>query len=225
MIESKTKKSVAIMMITYLVMFYGLWTVYALVISPYLDEFPTIIRVISKNLSKLLLWTLPVVIQLKYIYKNNLLDYLKLDKNISKGFIYGAIFGALITLYIMYRKVMISGGLSFNLLFDINAWIGAVLLVGFTEEVVFRGFILQKFEEIMNFKMANIITSILFVFIHFPRWIQEGNFSSYTFIINSALFLIIFSYTLGVMLKKTGSLWSCIIFHAANNFAMFAFNL
>uniref|UniRef100_UPI00403F8EAF CPBP family glutamic-type intramembrane protease n=1 Tax=Niallia sp. XMNu-256 TaxID=3082444 RepID=UPI00403F8EAF len=46
-----------------------------------------------------------------------------------------------------------------------NEWLNTILLVGVTEEIVFRGFLLRKLMGSFKFWVANTITSLLFVFI------------------------------------------------------------
>jgi len=120
------------------------------------------------------------------------------------------------------HQILFSGEFNFNPFFGLESWIGGVLLIGFTEEIVFRGFLLQKFEEIMDSKYANLLTAVLFLLIHFPKWYMQGNLFVAEFMVNSVLFMLLFSVLMAVLLKKTNSLWTCILIHSANNFAMFA---
>jgi len=124
--------------------------------------------------------------------------------------------------YISVTRFLFSGEFNFNPFFGLESWIGGVLLIGFTEEIVFRGFLLQKFEEIMDSKYANLLTAVLFLLIHFPKWYMQGNLFVAEFMVNSVLFMLLFSVLMAVLLKKTNSLWTCILIHSANNFAMFA---
>lgn len=224
MVELNKKLNTIKLLVIYLILFYMSWTIYAVFLSPLLDKVPLGYSLLGKNLIKLGCWTITVVLIIRFLFKQKPLSYLKLDKDILKGLLYGTLSGAVIILYIALRKHLIEGNVHFDPFFDLKAWVGGVLLIGVTEEVVFRGFILQKLEVIMRFKYANATTSILFVLIHFPRWYNEGSLFSAGFMMNSILFLLLFSYIQGVMFKKTGSLWACFIFHSANNFAMFALN-
>lgn len=223
MLDTSKKKKTLYMMIIYLIPFYIVWFLYTVFLAPVLDRMPLAIEVFISNLCKIICWTFPVILLLMSVFKRNPIRYLKLDKNVLKGIVAGAVSGGIIIVSILLRRIAFSGDVHINFLFGINTWLGGVLLIGITEEVVFRGYILQKFKEIVSFNRANAITSVLFVIIHFPKWFVDGDLFSYKFFVNSALFLLIFSYMQGVMLKKTGSIWSCFIFHAANNFAMFAF--
>jgi membrane protease YdiL (CAAX protease family) len=47
-------------------------------------------------------------------------------------------------------------------------------LIGFIEEVPFRGFILQKLEERIGHALAIMTSSMLFPAIHLPAWISRN---------------------------------------------------
>jgi len=52
--------------------------------------------------------------------------------------------------------------------------IGAVLFVGITEEIVFRGFLLNTFLTRMKMEYAIALDAVLFTLIHYPIWIYNG---------------------------------------------------
>jgi membrane protease YdiL (CAAX protease family) len=53
-----------------------------------------------------------------------------------------------------------------------NSPLGTSIGVGFFEEIPFRGYILQKLAIRMNFWLANMLTSLLFVGVHLPGWLS-----------------------------------------------------
>ncbi|MDE6780102.1 MAG: CPBP family intramembrane metalloprotease [Ruminococcus sp.] len=61
--------------------------------------------------------------------------------------------------------------------------------VGISEEMVFRGFLLNSVLNEKNKYTAVIINSLLFLAIHFPVWIRKGVFLTY--ITNGAFLQII----------------------------------
>ena len=223
MVDLRKKRKTSIIMALYLVTFYIVWFLYTVFLDPILDNSPIVVGVIGSNLCKILFWTFPVILMLSYVFKHDPIKYLKINNNVFKGLMYGISVGALLVLTIILRKAAIPGDLRVNFLFDVNVWIGGVLLIGVTEEIVFRGYILQKFKEVMGFGRANVITSVLFVLIHLPKYFVEGKLFSMGFMTNSVFFLLTFSYVQGILFKRTDSIWPCFIFHSANNFAMFAF--
>jgi len=58
--------------------------------------------------------------------------------------------------------------------FEPTSLIGAVVFVGITEEIVFRGFLLNAFLKRMKMQYAIALDAVLFLFIHYPIWIYRG---------------------------------------------------
>ena len=58
--------------------------------------------------------------------------------------------------------------------FEPISLIGAVVFVGITEEIVFRGFLLNAFLKKMKMQYAVALDAVLFLFIHYPIWIYRG---------------------------------------------------
>lgn len=85
----------------------------------------------------------------------------------------------------------------------IIAVIKAVLLVPFTEELVFRGLVFNRTERYAGFWGAALISSVLFGIYHMN--LLQG---IYGFICGMILCLIY---------RYAGNLWACILFHAGAN--------
>jgi membrane protease YdiL (CAAX protease family) len=86
------------------------------------------------------------------------------------------------------------------------SWIGVFLLVGASEEIAMRGYLLQTLARGLNFRWAMLISSLLFTALHIPNG-GETPFGL------SQVFLIGVVFSLSVW--KTGSLWWAIGYHAA----------
>jgi membrane protease YdiL (CAAX protease family) len=198
--------------VLYIVMFLAFNTVWYRWVEPN-------IRVIKNNeilfellwiMGKTSLWIVPVFLYLKYIDTVQSFRYLKFKNNQFPGVCWGLILGFLL-IGLRLLQDFYFGNKSFNLNIGSYYWIGG-MLVGFFEEIPFRGFILQKIEGWSNFWKANLITTLIFTVYHFPKWVIQGGFSpmniGYVFVMG-----LIFSF----IFKKTNSLWSVIIFHSINN--------
>ncbi|WP_438824400.1 lysostaphin resistance A-like protein [Bacillus sp. JJ1533] len=98
-----------------------------------------------------------------------------------------------------------------------------MLLVGITEEIVFRGFLLRKLMDSFRFWIANTITSFLFVSIHFPIWFYKGLFE-FPYILSSIISVFVMGIIFGFVYKKSNSLWSVIIIHSLYNLLASLFN-
>lgn len=85
---------------------------------------------------------------------------------------------------------------------------------GITEEIVFRGLIMQEINKRMAFWKVNVITALLFI--HYPIRIYNGEF----FIWGSHLNIFFLGLLFGLMYKKTGSLWSVVLLHSFYNFIL-----
>jgi len=72
------------------------------------------------------------------------------------------------------RPWFISGELGLNPDIVLIRLVGAVLFVGITEEIVFRGFLLNMFLKKMRMEYTITINAVLFTLIHYPIWIYRG---------------------------------------------------
>jgi len=184
--------------IIYILIFFTAWTVNELFIFENLDRIVNngiLAQFIKEAIIKNLIWTLPAIIlivryknevkiKLKYMFyiKINLLKYLPL-------FIF-------FTLYILVRSYFVNKGLYISNDFGIDKLI-IVLFVGLTEEIVFRGWLLNILYREEKKILSYLINSLLFLAIHFPIWISKGdffnNFTNLSFLV--VIFLsLIFSY-------------------------------
>ncbi|WP_217270022.1 CPBP family intramembrane glutamic endopeptidase [Neobacillus endophyticus] len=104
----------------------------------------------------------------------------------------------------------------FHMKSGFSEWLKAVIFAGMIEELLFRGFFLNKLASRMNFWRANLVTTIMFIFIHYPLWLSL-NKSAFDIASNS-VYIGIISFALGYIWKKTNSLWGPVLFHTSNNF-------
>lgn len=157
----------------------------------------------------LLIFILPIFLYIKFKEKINPLVALKLTnrpmKNISKGILICFVYISLLVV-----KNVVTGWMPINMNIGVM-WI-SVLLVGFFEEVPFRGFLLQKLMKRLNFVQANIITTFLFVLIHMPQWIFSG-----ADIFKATFTVSIVSLVLGYLYKEYDTLWIPIVCHSVFN--------
>lgn len=98
-------------------------------------------------------------------------------------------------------------------------WIAgyAAVVTPFFEEILFRGYVLTGLQSTgVDGRPANVITSLLFVLIHFLGWGFQGVFLHN---IHSTIWISIFmlSMVLGFIRIHSKSLWSSVILHTVNN--------
>jgi membrane protease YdiL (CAAX protease family) len=97
-----------------------------------------------------------------------------------------------------------------------NSVLGTSFLIGFVEEIPYRGFMLQKFAQRCGFWAGNLITSFLFLAVHVPGWIASDALR-----LDRALAIVIFGFVMGIVFECSDSLWAPIVTHSANDFLSF----
>jgi len=201
MILEKTRLAV------YLTIFFLTWSAYNFFLIPIIPQnwFP-IFAVI-----KFLVWVVPVYFYLKLVDKVNPIEYLKLNKNIFSGVFFGFLvvlpFAVIPSLIQFFAQ---KHGFYFSL--SLSDLINGVLMAGFAEEIVFRGFIFQKLQLFSSLPAATIINSVLFLLIHFPYWFSKGLFTWFY-----AGFILVFGIIVCVLFRYSKSLWATMTFHWVNN--------
>lgn len=162
---------------------------------------------------RLAVWVLPVFLYLIFVDGVNPIEYLKLKRNWKRGVIIGVVlsvvnlFGNLIRFGAPHPTAQ---SLTWN------SVIGTSILIGFIEEIPYRGFMLQKFTERYGFWLAMTISSFLFLSIHLPGWI-----SLHLLKFSSVVFVFVFGIVMALVFRYGKSLWAPIITHSTNDFMAF----
>lgn len=212
-----------ISLVVYFVSFFLIWSLYVFFAQKYLGEnYPFLFSILKLGVIKLLIWTIPVILYLKYHDNVRPLSYLKLQNNIQGGLFYVLSVTFFYFLINLSQQYIILKRIEFHSILSIDIWINVIILAGFTEEILFRGFLLQKLSNLISFWKANIISAFLFLLIHFPAWIYHENFS---FINIDMIGIYILGLILGYVFKKSNSLVACILIHSINNFLSVSFHL
>jgi membrane protease YdiL (CAAX protease family) len=89
----------------------------------------------------------------------------------------------------------------------------AIWAAGTCEELLFRGFLLNKFGEFMSFTQAMLATSLLFVFAHIPGWLIFTGYSPKDVLFNG-LYVFFISLIFSIFVKVSNSLYPSIVFHS-----------
>lgn len=197
--------------VVYVAAFHLLWVAWPFLVYPRLTALgERTLRYALLNLAlRLLIWVAPVVAYLRWVDRVNPLHYLRLRGRVGRGL---AVAAAL-TLVNVAGMLLRFGPPHASL--DRVTWnsvLGTSFLVGFIEEVPYRGFMLQKLGERVGFWRANLATSLLFLSIHLPGWIALGLLHA-----APAIFVLVFSLIMGVAFRYAGSLWAPIVAHSAND--------
>src|SRR5699024_7051377 len=163
---------------SYFIAFFILWTIRELWIVDFINQIDAAFWLtVVKAVIKILIWVVPVFLFVSLIEKENAVTYLGLRRNVKVGLKWAAwVSLALVIYFILQSLFILQNDANFDL--GLDKWVNTIILVGFIEEVVFRGFILRKLMDQFQFWKANLITALLFLSIHFPIWFENGLFVS-----------------------------------------------
>jgi membrane protease YdiL (CAAX protease family) len=82
-----------------------------------------------------------------------------------------------------------------------------VLSNGFSEELLFRGLFLKRYEPFLGKGLSNLLVAVVFTLLHFPV----------TYVPDLALFLLgtfLLALLWGALMQKTEGIWGSALFHA-----------
>ena len=105
----------------------------------------------------------------------------------------------------------------------ISSMIGTVLLVGITEEMVFRGFLQNALVQKMESTYALITSSLMFVVIHFPIWIYKGIFTGLFQVLGNCVSIFCLSLVFGWTFMKSRNIIVPICLHMSWNLIVILF--
>jgi membrane protease YdiL (CAAX protease family) len=202
--------------LVYLILFHAFWMWgFVFWIYPWMRSLgDTTLRYALVNIAiRFLIWVLPVFLYLRHIDHVDPIEYLKLKQNWKRG----VIIGIVLSLINFFGAMMRFGAPHPNTQsLTWNSVISTSFLIGFFEEIPYRGFILQKFQARFGFWIATLISALLFLSIHLPGWI-----SLHLLKIESVISVFIFGFVLAIIFRLGKSLWGPIITHSLNDFIAF----
>jgi membrane protease YdiL (CAAX protease family) len=197
--------------LAYVAVFHVLWIAWPFFLYPRLMSLgDTTLMYAALNLSfRFLYWIAPVLLYLRYVDRVNPFEYLRMTRHVRRGVIV-----ALVLTVVNVVGTLARFGPPHLSLQRVtwNSVFGTSLLIGLIEEIPYRGFMLRKFSERMNFWLANLITSLLFLAIHLPGWI-----ALHTLNIGAAASVFVLGAVFAIAVKYSDSLWSSILAHSAND--------
>jgi uncharacterized protein len=199
----------------YVVTFHGAWAFWPYVLYPKVAAIgaATLAYALVNIGIRLAVWVVPVWLYVRFVDGAEPLEYLRLRQHKRRGVVIGIIVTALNLVGSLTRFGL--PHLSMQRV-SWNSILGTSTMVGFIEEIPYRGFILQKIAERTNFWIANLITSLLFLAIHVPGWLALNTLRA-----DTAATIFVFGFVMGVVFKYAGSLWAPIIAHSTNDFLSF----
>lgn len=199
----------------YLVAFHVAWACW-----PYF-LYPTVVAIGTTTLEyaliniavRLAVWVVPVWLYLRFVDQVDPWDYLKLHHHKRRAVVIAIILTAL-----NLAGSILRFGLPHLSMQRVtwNSILGTSMMIGFIEEIPYRGFIFQKVAERTGFWVANLITSLLFLAIHVPGWLALNILRA-----DTAASIFVFGIVMGIVFRYAESLWAPIIAHSTNDFLSF----
>lgn len=204
------KKLSALYLIVYLIIFFGIWSVRELAIQPvFLSPLDNIFSELIGAFIKLLVWTLPAILLIRYFHNDMWIGLKEMFITKPKWFKDAPI---LLLVFVPILQVLLHNhAIAIDPNFNPSRLIGGVLFVGITEEIVFRGFLLNVFLKKLEMKRAIAVNEVLFVLIHFPIWIYNG--LDVTTILSSSITVFLLGVLFSYSFVKTRNIFVPIALH------------
>jgi uncharacterized protein len=103
---------------------------------------------------KAVFWLAPIALYITFVERQPVLEYLKFNKHIGKGVLWGfagsLVFCLKLGSALLYRMPL-------HLHYSFNEWLNGVILVGIIEEIIFRGFLFQQFELLLRDHQQEVV--------------------------------------------------------------------
>ncbi len=209
--EKRISKNKAL--ILYIIFFYTIWALFEFFGKPIIDDlFPGAVssQIVKTVVIKNLVWVIPAAL-LVHHYKDDVCIGLKEMFTTKVKLLHYLPVFFLFVLYPLFNAYLTKGSLSLRSDFGAKKII-AYSFVGITEEMVFRGWLLNALagKDKKNQWKAIALSSLLFVAIHIPTWIIHGeladsflHFKFVMIIILSAIFSITFLKSRNILVPVT----------------------
>lgn len=203
----------------YLIIFFAIWSVRELVIQPlYLSPLNPIVSALIGEAIKLLVWTLPAILLISYFQNDMQIGLKEMFTTKPKWFkdapVLLLVFVPVLRAFLAHRMIAVAPD------FDPTRLIGGVLFVGITEEMVFRGFLLNAFLKKLEMKRAIALNEVFFVLIHYPIWIYNG--LGVTAILTSSISVFVIGAFFSYSFIKTRNIFVPIVLHMVWNLLVIA---
>lgn len=218
-----TKQQKAAILLPYLLLFFAVWTAYTVLVKPWLTAHISSVWLSSfvrSGILKNLVWTLPAYCLLKKFADNAVVKPQELFRLNRRCLPWLTAF-ALFAIYLLVGAYRLHGGLHIQPTFGIDSVI-TVLFVGITEEMVFRGWLLNVTYSDQHKWLAIGANAVLFLMIHFPKWIMDSTFIS-NFTSLGFVCLLVLSVIFSLAFLKTKNLLLPIGLHMFWDLLMFLF--
>ncbi len=212
----EVSKSVSRVGLVALVAFYIVWSLRATVFYSVDESIASDVwRMVYSTAVKVMLWVGPAWVYVRWIRQTPVLRYLGISVVPARrewgiaGLVTLLYLGTVVGLEVKFggKSIHPSVPAAFAL-----AFLAASALI---EEIFFRGLVLQELSRHIRGVPANIITSLLFVAVHWPHWLWSRGLNAS--VLADSVGVILASLLFGWLYLRTRSVWPCFTAHVANN--------
>ncbi|MEK6299583.1 MAG: CPBP family intramembrane glutamic endopeptidase [Acidobacteriota bacterium] len=205
----------------YVLTFFVVWSLRATVFISIDEGIESAVwKSVYSNSIKFIVWVAPVFIILG-VLRLKPFTYLKLTTRANKR---GLLVIAIVTLLWLSLVVLGESIIQHKSIVELvtarsSEWLSilaGVILSPIWEEILFRGFFLNRLNASLGFWKSNVISALLFMLAHWPYWVSKLGFSAQ--VIKDSVNVFLLGCLFGWLMKKTNSLWPSIGAHIANNF-------
>jgi len=211
--------------VAYIIALFALWSVRELVVQPlFLTPLSPLASALIGEAIKLLVWTLPAILLIRHYHNDMHVGLKEMFTNKlqwSRDYLFAIVILALFIVRPLHTW-FVFGEFGLSPTFAPVQLIGGVLFVGITEEIVFRGFLLNAFLKKMKMPYAVALDAILFTLIHYPIWIYNG-LGTLDFVTRSISIAIVSALFFACSFIRTRNILVPIALHMAWNLSIFLF--
>lgn len=207
------KKTLSIRMIViYYAIFWLLWTVVELTVMQQINfNFTGWTREFLADSVKMIIWLGYAIFLMK---KYSWAMYIKPKELWKFNWRYKGTYWTLLAVvaYLIYATLIHRHTLSILPTFQPENFFEYFLVVGITEESVFRGAFFNLLRPHFNFQTTNIIQALMFVTLHFAIWTTQALTPLTLF--SNFITVFVLGYLFGWLVEQSRSIWPSIIVHS-----------
>jgi len=216
MIEKQKKISVLPAVLLSYFLISGVWAAYRLFLDkPMTALFLPVVAALLEGVIKSLVLIVPSLLMMRALKPEMEIPGKKVFSLTVRSLLSGLILGLIFFAFYTLRHVL-AGGVRFSFAISADELISTVFFAAVTEEIMYRGFILNTLVKKFGKEWAIVATSVLFALMHLPLWLATGGVDLMT-ILSRLLSTACIGYLLGWLFLRDKVIWGAVLAHALHN--------
>jgi membrane protease YdiL (CAAX protease family) len=162
--------------------------------------------------AKMILWIAPILLNVAFVMKRPVADYLRLTEP-GRGMRIGLAIGAVLVALLASVDIFVK---TFG--WPSPAWglLTALVIAPLFEELMFRGFVLRALQESgYGFWPANAVAALMFLGLHLPGWYFTNGLEAAQLLLG--VIVVIVGLVAGYAKRRAQSTWASVAVHFLNN--------